>query len=195
MINSMLTDMDLDSISDLTDRVKIRLSEIIEKDGKLFETICLAKQSGILKAFLKPLGLNDLVETSAVLQPRPSAKILVIGGSEVRENDIWGLAKAVFRDYGIDFDKRRFELHLEYEICKTYPFEKLQYNDSYCAVFIGPGPHSSESNGDYSSVINRMEQEKGFPPVVKLFANGGLKITKTNFRESLMRCIEKGIIA
>ncbi len=186
-------DMDIDSICAIVDKVRVKLSALTEDEDNLFEMLCSANRSGRLGVFLASLGLSDLIEKKTS-QAAPSAKILVIGASIVREKELWGTAKNVFKDCGMQFDKRRFELHLEYEDCKAYPFEKLRYNDSYGVVFIGPGPHSVESNGDYYSVITRMEREKGFPPVVRLYANGGLKITKTNFREKLMECIDRGFI-
>lgn len=187
------TVMDIDAICAIMDRVRTRLSELTEDEGDLLATLCAANRSGMLGAFLASLGLEDNTEMPSC-QAATSAKILVIGESMVKEKDIWGMAKTVFKDCGISFDKRRFELHLEYEDCKAYPFEKLRYNDAYSVVFIGPGPHSVESNGDYYSVITRMEQEEGFPPVVRLYANRELKITKTNFREKLSECISKGLI-
>ncbi len=187
------TVMDIDAICAMMDRVRTRLSELTEDEGDLFEILCAANRSCMLGSFLTSLGLNALIE-KPTCQTAPSTKILVIGASVVRENELLGTAKNVFNDCGINFNKKRFELHLEYEDCKAYPFEKLRYNDSYSLVFIGPGPHSVESNGDYYSVITRMEQENGFPPIVRLYANGGLKITKTNFREKLTECIDKGLI-
>ena len=193
MINYLPIDLDFDSIDLLTNQVKVRLSELIKDERGLLKTLCLAKQSDTLGAFLKLLGLNSQIEIPSFGRVTAS-KILVIGESEVKVKDLLGIAKTVFHEHGISFSKERLELHLEYEDCKTYPFEKIRYNDSYCVVFFGPGPHSTESNGVYGSVINRMESEKGFPPVVRLFANGGLKITKTSFRNRLKECITEGLI-
>lgn len=59
---------------------------------------------------------------------------------------------------------------------------------------VGPMPHSTESKGDYSSVISAIENEEGYPPVIRMGKNT-LKITKSDFREKLENAIKDQLIA
>lgn len=55
-------------------------------------------------------------------------------------------------------------------------------------------PHSGHAKGDYSSVITALEQQEGYPPVVRMGTNG-LKITKTSFRNTLESLLQERKIA
>lgn len=62
----------------------------------------------------------------------------------------------------------------------------LRYNPKYAGVIVGPMPHSVKGMGEHSSGITCMEQESGFPPVVRATASTGKpKLTKTSFTAAL----------
>ena len=49
-------------------------------------------------------------------------------------------------------------------------------------------PHKTSGTGDFSSAITRMEQDEGFPPVIRLGSND-LKISKSSFKAALEEAI------
>ena len=55
-------------------------------------------------------------------------------------------------------------------------------------------PHSGKIKGNYRSIISALENQEGYPPVVRI---GGkkLKITKTSFREALEYLVSEKKIA
>ena len=53
---------------------------------------------------------------------------------------------------------------------------------------VGPMPHSSTGKADSSSAIAEMEKHQDlYPRIVRMGSGNGLKITKSNFRETLQR--------
>ena len=85
-------------------------------------------------------------------------------------------------------------MYLDYKDAKTFPFGKLQWNPQYCLILVGPQDHSGISKGDYSSIIAKLEQEDGFPPVIRMGRNGLKEISKSMFEEVLKSEIREGII-
>ena len=82
----------------------------------------------------------------------------------------------------------------DYKKIQKYDYKKLQHNPNYRVVLVGPSPHSGRGKGNSSSTITAIEQGKYYPPVIRLQGSNGLKITKTNFRETLEQLIEDGFI-
>ena len=142
---------------------------------------------GQLENLLDLLGMRHLLQKESGYEVYKSGKIIVIGQSEVKQDVLLAVAKK----QGID--KSRIELYLDYEDAKTFNFKKMQWQPSYSLVIVGPMPHSALGKGDYSSVIAAMEQEDGYPPVIRL-GNGTLKITKSGFRDKLKELIGNGML-
>ena len=108
-----------------------------------------------------------------------NGKILVIGGTSVKKDK---LLMAASKE---GFSKERFEFVTTYNDAKTYPFEKLKWNENYSAVIVGPIPHKVTGSAGYSSVISRMQTEDGFPQVIKCGSSNDLKITRNSFVNAL----------
>ena len=150
-----------------------------EEFNKRFEEI-LAKlnATGRLDEFLELIGLQRLLgEDDRVISAR-DGKIIVIGQSDVDKNKLSAVAK------NMGFEKDRFEFYLNYEDAKTFDFRKIQWSTKYCCILVGPMPHSGVSKGDYGSVISALENQEGYPPLVRM-GTKELKITKNSFREAL----------
>ena len=94
----------------------------------------------------------------------------------------------------LGIDKKRFEFYLDYEDAKTFNFRKMQWQPSYSLIMVGPMPHSGAGKGYGSSIISTLENEDGYPPVVRLGSNS-LKITKSDFKAKLEEMIELQKIA
>lgn len=111
-------------------------------------------------------------------------KIAVIGQSKPKEHHLLGIAK----DLG--FNPDQFEFCLEYEDVEKYNFDRLK-NDRYSLILIGPMGHKQKNLDGYSSMMEKLKSEKGFPEVVELRDSNNLKITKSNFREALESILDK----
>ena len=118
---------------------------------------------------------------------KKDGKILVLGESKVKLQEFLKIAKR----YGISAD--RIECVLSYASCKRFRCNKLQYSDKYAVVLIGPMPHSTVSKGSYTSTITAMEQEPGYPPVVRMGLNM-LKISKNGFERAMDKLIVDKVI-
>lgn len=145
-------------------------------------------RTGHLEDLLALLGLEHLLTAGPGYQVYKTGKILVIGQSDVKADILIAIGKR----FGID--KNRFEFHLDYHDAKKYDFHKIQWNPNYSAVLVGPMGHSGVSKGEYSSVITAIENEEGYPPVVRLGQNG-LKITKSDFAEKIQELKNTGKVA
>lgn len=123
------------------------------------EIVCVDKMSG-----------HELLGTHG--------KILVIGGQELGENVMYGIAKT----YG--FVKKDFE-YLDYDKVKGY-MERVCRNGKYRAVLFGASPHKTTGCLGYSSSLEMMRQEEGMPFIADARNySGRLKVTKESFRTAL----------
>ena len=160
------------------------LKEILSE--KLLEIITRMNQTDKLNTWLEMMGLESLLEINSY-RPYKTAKIIVIGASEQKENILTGIAKS------LGISAKRLEFCLDYNAIKSFQFTKLQYNANYSLVLVGSMPHKTLGTGNFSSTIARMEQEDGFPPLLRV-GNNTLKITKTSFRKALEKALEDGQI-
>lgn len=155
---------------------------------RLLEILSRLNREDRLEAFLEYCGASDLLGNESDYEVYRNGKILVIGESMPKKEEILNTAKK------LGIDKDRLELHLEYEDAKKYDFRHIRYNLHYSVIILGPMPHSGTSKGNYSSVIEMLKKEDGYPPV-KTLGTDELKITKSNFRDALEMLQNEGIIS
>lgn len=104
------------------------------------------------------------------------------------------ILKSVVKSYGLN-PKERFVFVQEPRKVDRYKYFDLQNNDKWAAIMVGSLPHSAHGKEDSSSILVQMETTLGYPPVVRLSANGSLKITKSNFKKSVNELLTYGIVA
>ena len=120
----------------------------------------------------------------------PEGLVLVIGKNMEDVN----ILKSVVKSYGLN-PKERFVFVWEPRKVDGYKYFDLQNNDKWAAIMVGSLPHSAHGKEDSSSILVQMETTPGYPPVVRLSANGSLKITKSNFKKSVNELLTYGIVA
>lgn len=170
-----------DELLELEERLKDEL------DDNLTEVLCKLNRMDQLNDLLDLLGMENLLEFESEYKPFNDRIIVVIGASTIKEKDIIGIANQ------LGIDKKRIEMHLDYEEAGKFNFEKMQYNLQYSAIMVGPMPHSGSVKKSYGSMIAAIEQSDGYPPVIRL-GKTGLKITKSGFRNSLQKMIDDRIV-
>jgi len=143
---------------------------------------------GKLDEFLDLVGMKKIANEIASTPKIKSKKIIVVGQS----------AGGSERDYrmaaiNMGVDPNDLELYLNYYDGKKIDFEKYKNNPSYCAIMVGPMPHSGKSKGDYPSAVAMMEHEEGYPKIIKLGRNG-LKLTTQSFMYGLAQLASDGVI-
>jgi hypothetical protein len=144
-----------------------------------------------LDQFFYNFHLHDILDIPKTLETKGDGKILVIGESIVKDKDLIGIIKS------LNLDKSRVEFVTDYENVKNYDFANLRYNSNYRLILVGPMPHKVIGiNGKkYSSMIEQMEQNPEiYPKVLRLTTASKLKITKTNFKKSLLIESQNGYI-
>ena len=156
-------------------------------DDRLLPVLTKLNRTGRLDELLNLLDMPELIQGGQIYQAPKNGKILVIGRCDVKQNVLAATAQS------IGLDKSRFEFELEYDSAKTYNFKKLQYNPLYSAILVGPMPHSGTIKGDSGSIIASLEKEEGYPRIVRLGKNS-LKISKTDFKHTLLELMENGLI-
>lgn len=174
----------------------LSIVELSELEDELLEripkdiTAILSKlnRSGQLEEFLELLSMTDLLNSEDKVYRYKDGKIVVVGGTEVKEEVLLSVAKK------LGLDKSRFEFCLEYEQIQKYDFKKMQYAPQYRVILFGPTPHSGKGKGDSGSIISELETSKAYPRVVRLNSGSALKITKSNFKEALLQLIEENFI-
>lgn len=175
--------MDLTEMNDL----QSSLMSLFGNSDKLMERIIYLNRTNRLESFLELLGFvkedNFLDSTRS-----KNGKIIVVGESEVTKQCLLAIGK----ECGISKD--RFEFCLSYDEAKRFNFKKTQYSDKYSLIMVGPMPHSSYGSGDFSSALSALRNTDGYPPVVSLGFQS-LKITKTNFKNTLEELIRNKILS
>lgn len=134
-------------------------------------------------------GSITTVETTETIDGHrllaPNRKILVIGGSEVKESVLMGIAKKDFL-----FEKRDLDYILDYDKIKNQTDRIKPYSSVYSGIIVGPCPHKTGGIGDYNSFISRLINEEGYPFTIEARDVGGaLKISKDSFRRALEKMI------
>jgi hypothetical protein len=174
--------LSIEELSDLEDDVMKLLPE------KISEILSRANRNGELEDLLQLLGMADLLSADNRFETYKNGKIVVIGGTGIKEE----VFVAIGKQLGID--KKRFEFCLDYEDIQKYDFKKLQYQPQYRIVLCGPAPHSTRGKGDAGSIIAEMERSMMYPRVERLLNGNELKITKSNFRAKLQQLIDENYI-
>ena len=155
---------------------------------KITSILTKANINGTLEDLLDLLGLSELLGAENQFETYKDGKIVVIGGTEVKEEVLLSIAKQ------LGIDKKRFEFCLDYESIQKYDFRKMQYAPQYRIVLFGPAPHSCYGKGDSGSIIAEMEHSEAYPRVERLMSGSDLKITKSNFREKLQQLLQEEFI-
>lgn len=167
------------------------LDLIADASYRLHLEIKMAYKNGNLEGYLSSIGMHDLFPCveKQIYDTNPEGKILIIGDSRIRENEIYGC----FKEYGIP--KERVIIQIGYEKAKSYIFKDLQYNPNYRLILFGPVPHSGVGKENKSSIITQIEGADGYPKVVRLVDGHRLKITKTNLKRAISNEINSGYLA
>ena len=82
-----------------------------------------------------------------------------------------------------DFEVEIFD---DYNKFPNMDFTKMRYSNRISGIIAGPIPHKTKGCGNYSSVIEMMQSEPGYPPLVKCYAGNKLKITATSLLNALL---------
>lgn len=171
----------------------IPLSELEEEIIKRLPdeiTAILSKlnRTGQLEEWLDMMSMSNLLQGEDELYSYKDGKIVVVGGTEVKEDVLLSVAKK------LGLDKSRFEFCLNYDQIQKYDFRKMQYAPLYRVILFGPSPHSGRGKGESGSIISELERSKAYPRVVRMQSSNELKITKSNFRETLMQLMDENYI-
>lgn len=142
---------------------ELECSIMEELPNKITEILLRVNRSGNLDKLIDLLGMHHLLEPSKNFDTFKLGKIVVVGGTEVKEKDLIGVAKS------LEIDKERFEFCLEYDDAKRYDYKKIQYQPGYRAILFGPVPHSCVGKGDSGSIIAEMERSPGYPRVISVY--------------------------
>ncbi len=165
-----------------------------EIPGRITEILTRTNRSGELEELLRLLGLSSLLINESGYKPYTNGKIVVVGATKVKKTDLEGVGKQ------LGISKGRFEFYLDYDAAKKHNFRNMLFKPIFCAILLGPMPHSGHGKGDSGSVVAalesvvELENVEGFPRVERLEGGQGLKITKSNFREKLQQLIDEGVI-
>lgn len=164
--------LDIEALFELEETLKDELNNHLE------EILVKLNRTDKLEDFLRLIGMQELLGLDDSSETFNDGQIIVIGNSEVDKEKLCAVAK------NMGFNRDRFEFYLDYEDAKKFDFKKTQWSTKYSCILVGPMPHSGIAKGDYSSVIVALENEQGYPPVVRMGTNG-LKISKSSFRQTL----------
>lgn len=173
----------IEELSDLEEQILSRFPE------QITSVLVKCNRENTLSDLLNLLGMDDLVTQRKGVESYKEGKIVVIGGSNIKENILLSIAKS------LGLEKSRFEFCLEYDDAQKFDYRKMQYAPSYRLIMFGPVPHSGKEKRNSGSIIAEVEKHpEMYPRVERLMAGDELKITKTNFRNKLTELQNEGYI-
>lgn len=141
-----------------------------------------------LEEFLEMIDCLDLYPSYKVKRKGNGlGKVVIIAGTQIKEHELIKIAES------LGINRNRLEMCLHYKDACKFNYKKMQYNDNYSLILFGQVPHSCHEKGEYSSIISAIENEEGYPNVIRLVTNN-LKISTSNYKEALKQAIEEGII-
>ena len=134
-----------------------------------------------IELFIKKYGIQEEIKYSQMDYPiiNPNrAKILILGDLAVSKDLVYGLAKNIL---GMQKPKDRLDF-VSCEEATNYDFRSVT-QEKYTDMFIGPMPHSTRGNENYSSFLQKVKCNSDvYPNYIELKANqysSNQKITKT----------------
>lgn len=152
----------------------------IQNGNALLETIKMQMES--MRKTAGASVVSDIYNVENYLERRQ--KILIIGGTEVKEKDLRGKLKSM----GFNFSKEQLEFELEYDNVKEYASHILPWSSRYAGIIVGPCPHSAKDTAGYSSFIEKIKSEEGYPHVEEAYDRPGhLKLTKNSVGNAMER--------
>lgn len=165
---------------------------ITDASMRLHSEMKQAYKEGDLAIYLSSIGMNDLYpseEKENLYETNPEGRVLIVGESKISKTVIHGCLK----EFGIP--KERIETVLDYREVKNASFKNLQYNPNYRLILFGPTPHSGRGKKDQSSIITQIENDDGYPKVVRIGDAHGLKITRTSLKRAIEKEVKSGYLA
>ena len=172
----------IEELSTLEDEIMFVLPD------KITAILSKLNRNGRLGELLELLDMEGMLEQEKDFYSYKDGKIVVVGGTDVKEEVLLSIAKR------LGLDKKRFEFCLDYKQIQKIDFRKMQYAPQYRLVLFGPVPHSGYGKGDSGSIIAELEKSPAYPRVERMISGNELKITKSNFREMLERLIREDYI-
>lgn len=111
-------------------------------------------------------------------------KILIIGGSEAKEDHLRGKLKKL----GFDFSKDQLEFQLDYDDVKSYSDRIKPWSGRYAGIIVGPCPHKTKNTEGYSSFIEKLKSEEGYPHIEEARDKANtLKISNESIGDAMLR--------
>lgn len=173
---SSIEEIEIEESSDntnLINQLQERINNLELENKKLrYELEIFTKKNEVLVE-------NQIV--SEIKSFKKSRQLLIITDKTLSKEIIIGICK----NYG--FDKKNITIHDEYG---KLPFniESIRYNSPYDGIIFGPVPHSAPGKGNYSSLIEMVKNEEGYPHVEESKTlTGELKMTKESLKNALSR--------
>ena len=99
-----------------------------------------------------------------------------------------GLMEARLSEMLIRSSNRQKVLDLDYDNIKDYASRIRPWSGKYAGIIVGPCPHKVKDIEGYTSFIEKIRAEEGYPHVEEARDKSGvLKISNASIRDAVMR--------
>ncbi|GEM_PF-2620044 len=129
--------------------------------------------------------IPPVAQVEAETQTEKAGELKCLDGKTIKfmgdiKSSLVAYIKFLAKTYNFEAD-----ITSDYEKIKNLDFRKFRYSDKYAAIIAGPMPHSVKGKGSYSSGLEMLKNEPGYPDVFECIPNDKLKITKSSLWKAL----------
>ena len=120
------------------------------------------------------------------IQNLPNSELKYLRGKTIRfigalnKSSIKNKLHGISKQYGFVV-----EMYDDYDKIANMDFSKMRYSNRISGIIAGPMPHKIKGMGSYSSGLEMLRSEPGYPPVFECVAGEKLKITSTSLWPAL----------
>lgn len=128
---------------------------------------------------------QDNIQEIVDIENKPDNELKNLDGKTIKfmgdiKNSLVSYIRWLSKTYGFTAD-----IVSDYEKLTNTNLKTLRYSDKISAIIVGPMPHSIKGMNGYSSGLEMMRAEPGYPPIFECIVNEKLKITKTSIIKAL----------
>ena len=147
---------------------------------------CKKQETSVVKPEEKKNIVSEPEFKAVDVTELPERELRYLNGKVIRfigalnKPSIKSKLHGISKQYGFEV-----EMFDDYDKIANMDFSKMRYSNRISGIIAGPMPHKIKGMGSYSSGLEMLKSESGYPPVIECLAGKKLKITASSLWKAL----------